>query len=226
LGLFTIIVLGEVVFGVVAGLSAAEPDAKTVITGMLALWMGFGLWWIYFDLVGRRLPRADGGALSNWVLSHLPITGSITAAGAGMVSLIGHAHDATAPAATSWLLAGPEGEQLGVPGERLEGSQHVLYGHACSAGNARTLGRDPFGTPLVPAVERREVAGVPDLMEAGGAQVPVPAELACHGAQVLAEVLGRRAAPEPVAVVDAVDDQPRPEHQGVRDPMSRPSACH
>jgi low temperature requirement protein LtrA len=105
-GLFTIIVLGEVVLGVVAGLSAAEPDVKTIVTGMLALWMGFGFWWIYFDLVGRRLPRADGGALSNWVMSHLPITLSITAAGAGMVSLIGHAHDASTPAGTSWLLAG------------------------------------------------------------------------------------------------------------------------
>jgi low temperature requirement protein LtrA len=73
---------------------------------MLALWLGFGFWWIYFDLVGRRLPRADGGALSNWVMSHLPITLSITAAGAGMVSLIGHAHDASTPAGTSWLLAG------------------------------------------------------------------------------------------------------------------------
>jgi low temperature requirement protein LtrA len=105
-GEFTIIVLGEVVIGVVAGLSAAERDARTIITGMLALWMGFGFWWIYFDLVGRRPPRADGGALSNWVMSHLPITLSITAAGAGMVSLIGHAHDATTPAGTSWLLAG------------------------------------------------------------------------------------------------------------------------
>jgi low temperature requirement protein LtrA len=105
-GLFTIIVLGEVVLGVVTGLSAAERDAKTVITGMLALWLGFGFWWIYFDLVGRRLPRADGGAVSTWVMSHLPITGSITAAGAGMVSLIGHAHDPSTPAGTSWLLAG------------------------------------------------------------------------------------------------------------------------
>jgi low temperature requirement protein LtrA len=105
-GLFTIIVLGEVVIGVVAGLSVAERDAKTIVTGMLALWMGFGLWWIYFDLVGRRLPRADVGALSSWVVSHLPITLSITAAGAGMVSLIGHAHDASTPAGTSWLLAG------------------------------------------------------------------------------------------------------------------------
>ena len=91
---------------VVAGLSVAERDAKTVITGLLALWLGFGFWWIYFDLVGRRLPRADGAAVSNWVVSHLPITGSITAAGAGMVSLIGHAHDARTPASTSWLLAG------------------------------------------------------------------------------------------------------------------------
>jgi low temperature requirement protein LtrA len=105
-GLFTIIVLGEVVLGVVAGLSGAERDAKTIVTGVLALWLGFGFWWIYFDLVGRRLPRADGGAWSSWAISHLPITLSITAAGAGMVSLIGHAHDATTPAGTSWLLAG------------------------------------------------------------------------------------------------------------------------
>jgi low temperature requirement protein LtrA len=105
-GLFTIIVLGEVILGVVAGLSVAERDAKTIITGLLALWLGFGFWWIYFDLVGRRLPRADGAALANWVISHLPITLAITAAGAGMVSLIGHAHDARTPASTSWLLAG------------------------------------------------------------------------------------------------------------------------
>jgi low temperature requirement protein LtrA len=105
-GLFTIIVLGEVVFGVVNGLSAAEHDAKTITTGMLALWMGFGFWWIYFDLVGRRLPRNQGTAVANWALSHLPITGSIAAAGAGMVSLIGHAHDASTPTGTAWLLAG------------------------------------------------------------------------------------------------------------------------
>jgi low temperature requirement protein LtrA len=105
-GLFIIIVLGEVVIGVVDGLSGAERDAKTIITGMLALSMGFGFWWIYFDLVGRRLPRAQRAEVASWVLSHLPIALAITAAGAGMVSLIGHAHDARTPAGTSWLLAG------------------------------------------------------------------------------------------------------------------------
>jgi low temperature requirement protein LtrA len=105
-GLFIIIVLGEVVLGVVAGLSVAERDAKTILTGMLALSMGFGFWWIYFDLVGRRLPRASRSALASWVMSHLPIALAITAAGAGMVSLIGHAHDPRTPAGASWLLAG------------------------------------------------------------------------------------------------------------------------
>jgi low temperature requirement protein LtrA len=105
-GLFTIIVLGEVVIGVVDGLSVAERDAKTIVTGMLALSLGFGFWWIYFDLVGSRLPRANRVALANWVMSHLPIALAITASGAGMVSLIGHAHDPRTPAGTSWLLAG------------------------------------------------------------------------------------------------------------------------
>ena len=69
------------------------------------IWIGFGLWWIYFDLAGRRLPR-NGPALTNWVLGHFPIALSIVAAGAAIVSLIGHAHDARAPAQTAWLLAG------------------------------------------------------------------------------------------------------------------------
>jgi low temperature requirement protein LtrA len=104
-GTFIIIVLGEVVLGVVAGLVAVERDGLTIVVGLLALWIGFGLWWIYFDLVGRRLPR-NGTALTNWVLSHFPITLAIVAAGAAIVSLVEHAHDARAPEGTAWLLAG------------------------------------------------------------------------------------------------------------------------
>jgi low temperature requirement protein LtrA len=104
-GLFTIIVLGEVIFGVVDGLSAAGPDALTIATGSLAMVIGFGLWWIYFDLVGRRLPRS-GGPIWTWMLSHLPIQLAIVAAGAGIVNLIEHAHEPTTPAGTALLLAG------------------------------------------------------------------------------------------------------------------------
>jgi low temperature requirement protein LtrA len=105
-GLFTIIVLGEVVFGVVDGLSSVDRNGKTITTGMIALCIGLGIWWIYFDLVGRRLPRNEGPAVAGWLLSHLPITMSVAAAGAAMVSLIEHAHDARTPPATAWLLAG------------------------------------------------------------------------------------------------------------------------
>ena len=105
-GLFTIIVLGEVVFGVVDGLSSSDRDGMTITTGMIALAVGFGFWWIYFDLVGGRLPRGEGHATVRWLLSHLPITLSITAAGAAMVSLIGHAGDARTPPSTAWMLSG------------------------------------------------------------------------------------------------------------------------
>jgi low temperature requirement protein LtrA len=105
-GLFTIIVLGEVVFGVVDGMSHAVQDWLTIATGLLALVIGFGFWWMYFDTVGRRLPRADSPAIVTWMISHLPITLSIAAAGPATVSLIEHAHDASVPATTSWLLGG------------------------------------------------------------------------------------------------------------------------
>jgi len=105
-GTFAIIVLGEVVFGVVAGLSLANRDLETIFTGMVAPVVGFGFWWIYFDVVGGRLPKGDGRALANWILGHHPLALSIAAAGVGMVSLIAHAHDASTPAPTAWLLSG------------------------------------------------------------------------------------------------------------------------
>jgi low temperature requirement protein LtrA len=105
-GLFTIIVLGEVVIGVVAGLTAAEQDPLTIATGLIALVVGFGFWWMYFDVVGRRLPRPDRRAVATWILGHFPIALAIAASGAGMVTLIEHAADPTAPPETAWLLSG------------------------------------------------------------------------------------------------------------------------
>ena len=106
-GLFIIIVLGEVVLGVVNGLLAVgDLDFRTVATGVLGLTIAFGFWWTYFDYVGRRLPRQDGGSLVLWLYSQLPIAIAVAAAGAGMVSLIEHAADARTPEPSSWLLTG------------------------------------------------------------------------------------------------------------------------
>ena len=106
-GLFIIIVLGEVVLGVVNGLLAVgDLDFRTVATGVLGLTIAFGFWWTYFDYVGRRLPRQDGGSLVLWLYSQLPIALAVAAAGAGMVSLIQHAADPRTPEHSSWLLTG------------------------------------------------------------------------------------------------------------------------
>jgi len=105
-GLFTIIVLGEVVVGVVDGMGAAELDVLTMSTGLFALTVGFGLWWIFFDFVGRRMPRAEAGTYTRWMISHFPVTLAIAAAGAGMVSLIEHASDTVTPSDTAWLMGG------------------------------------------------------------------------------------------------------------------------
>ena len=105
-GLFTIIVLGEVVVGVVEGISDAERTALNIATGMIGLMIGFAFWWTYFDFVGDRHPRTTGGGLTNWMFGHLPATMSIAATGAAMVSLVEHAGDDRAPEATAWLLAG------------------------------------------------------------------------------------------------------------------------
>jgi low temperature requirement protein LtrA len=105
-GLFTIIVLGEVVIGVVDGLSHAEQDPLTFAVGGLGLIIGFGFWWTYFDVIGRRLPRPTGPAVADWIVAHFPIALAIAGAGAGMVSLLEHAHETVTPAPTAWLLSG------------------------------------------------------------------------------------------------------------------------
>src|SRR5215218_8299221 len=71
--------------------------------------------------------------------------------------------------------------------------------------------------PPVPAMEGRPVARVPGLAEGGNAEVPVGADVGADGAQVVPEVIDRGAPPEPVAVVEAMDDEPWLEHERVRD---------
>ncbi len=104
--LFVIIVLGEVVVGVVTGLSAAPHDATAIATGLLGLMIGFGFWWTYFDFVGRRPFRNDGPGRAGWLVGHLPVAMAITASGAAMVSLIEHAGLDRVPEPTAWLLSG------------------------------------------------------------------------------------------------------------------------
>ena len=96
--------LGETLTGVVTGLAAQPVSGLTLSVGLVAVVVGFGAWWTYFDLAGHRHPRPERTASLQWMLGHLPLTAAIAAMGAAMVSLVGHAHDARTPAATAWVL--------------------------------------------------------------------------------------------------------------------------
>jgi low temperature requirement protein LtrA len=103
-GLLIIIVLGEIVTGVVNGLAAQPTNALTLAVALVAVVIGFGAWWTYFDFAGHRAARPTPAATAQWMLSHLPLTAAVAAMGAAMVSLIEHAHAHRTPAATSWVL--------------------------------------------------------------------------------------------------------------------------
>ncbi|MGV8910793.1 MAG: low temperature requirement protein A [Propionicimonas sp.] len=104
-GLFMIIVLGEVVASVVAGLGAVDDlTPRVFLTGFAGLAVGIAFWWTYFDMVGMRPPRRATKDVYLYTLAQLPLTLAITGVGAATVSLIEHT-EGSDPAA-SWTFAG------------------------------------------------------------------------------------------------------------------------
>src|SRR5690349_19673256 len=112
-GLITIIVLGETLTGVVSGLAREPISGLTLSVGLVAVVVGFGAWWTYFDFAGHRHPRPEPAAGLQWILGHLPLTAAIAAMGAAMVSLVDHAHAGRTPAPTAWVLCAGAAVVLG-----------------------------------------------------------------------------------------------------------------
>jgi len=112
-GAFIIIVLGETLTGVVAGLSGEPVSGLTLAVGLVAVVVGFGAWWTYFDFAGGRHPRTEPSASLQWILGHLPLTAALAAMGAAMVSLVDHAHDGRTLAATARVLCAGAAVVLG-----------------------------------------------------------------------------------------------------------------
>ncbi len=106
-GLFVIIVLGEAMVGVISGLAAQDALTLTsVLTGAFGLALVFGLWWIYFDFIGRRNGAQPSRWWSiSWNYLHLPLVMSVAALSAAVQNLVAQAVQAVAPN-TRWLMAG------------------------------------------------------------------------------------------------------------------------
>lgn len=105
-GLFTIIVLGEVIVGVVNGLAEHHHlDGTVLITAALGMLIAISLWWVYFDFVSHHLPIEGVRTTYAWVYLHLPLTASITAVGASVLNVVEHSGEHL-PAEVRGLLVG------------------------------------------------------------------------------------------------------------------------
>ena len=65
MGLFVIIVLGEVIVGAVDGMAEVAPlESGEIVIGLLGVLVAIGLWWIYFDLISSRAPGGSRGSIA------------------------------------------------------------------------------------------------------------------------------------------------------------------
>jgi low temperature requirement protein LtrA len=81
-GLFTIIVLGEAILGLVESIGSAlrrgDPSASVVLLGIGALVIVFGVWWAYFKapaaeaLRADHAPRSAGPTRTTWSSAESP----------------------------------------------------------------------------------------------------------------------------------------------------------
>jgi low temperature requirement protein LtrA len=102
MGLFVIIVLGEVIVSAVNGMAdITSLDNEGIIIGLLGVLVAIGLWWIYFDLVSHRTPIS--GRTQLWINLHLPLVIAMAAGGAGVLNTVEHAAEPL-PDSVRWLL--------------------------------------------------------------------------------------------------------------------------
>lgn len=118
-GLFTIILLGESVVGVMHGMQSQEywsPWAASA--AILALVLLFLVWWWYFDgvdAVRERFVRSSTDAVRFhvWSYAHLPLYLAIAVTGVGLEHVIATATDAPLHAGEALILCGAASALMG-----------------------------------------------------------------------------------------------------------------
>ncbi len=116
-GLFTILVLGESIAAVVAGLSHLGWTVRGTTTGALAVLLATALWWVYFDnldgsVVRRRADQKKAWKPTVWIYSHLPLVIAMTATAIGLEHVVAAEPGHALPAFDRWLLIGGVGVAL------------------------------------------------------------------------------------------------------------------
>lgn len=93
IGLFVLIVMGEVLVGVIRGVARHHHFSfKIVSEGILGVAISFALWWVYFDFVGQKQPKNTHRAIFLWDYLHLLFVMAIGAVGAALLHILTSKH--------------------------------------------------------------------------------------------------------------------------------------
>ncbi len=110
-GLFVILVLGESLAAVVAGLSHIGWTTPSLIAAVLGVLLATLLWWLYFDnaegsVVRRRNIEGKTWRPTGWIYTHLPLAAALAIVGVALDQAILSAGTGPMPPAERWLLLG------------------------------------------------------------------------------------------------------------------------
>jgi low temperature requirement protein LtrA len=106
LGLFTLIVIGETIVGVIRGVARHHHFSfKIMSEGIMGVAISFALWWIYFDYIAKRPPKSQPKLVFLWSYLHLILVMSIGVVGASLLNVLISKHHLPSDA-TRHLLTG------------------------------------------------------------------------------------------------------------------------
>jgi len=111
MGLFTLIVLGESIVGIVTGMTQQNWDVYSATVASLGLCISFSLWWLYFDSSGRlpiRILQQKGNIAIYyiWLYIHFPLVVAITAVGVSIRRLVSSDQHSALSNSDLWLICG------------------------------------------------------------------------------------------------------------------------
>lgn len=109
-GLFTIIVIGEAVVGVVTGINPEGLTFGLGVVGVMGLLVAFALWWGYFEgAKGAAVRVLSAGShvrrYQLWLYFHLPLLMGITSTAVGVRHVIRLPASKVLPLQEGWLLS-------------------------------------------------------------------------------------------------------------------------
>ena len=108
-GLFTIIVLGIAILGVVNGIATHQWTISSMVTAALGLGMTFSLWWLYFDNLDGSEIRAlrenkQLGVYVTWLYTHIPLIIGFMALGVSVEHVVLSNQSLPLPPSEAWLM--------------------------------------------------------------------------------------------------------------------------